>query len=495
MRPLLSTVLRAVLYSLAVLASLVSGLVIARKLSPSDYALYQTTMKRMTWYPTTILNAFGFWAYRYAAQGIPGTASTYLLIAIVHAAVGAAIAYVFTASLAAPLPTRLLASAAVAVFTVHVAARTLLDALRPVRYAAAVLTRRILYLALVLALLYTIGLNAATVLTAVLAATTAALAAELAWLKPWITRPAKRLAVEWLRGLHVPLASSAAAALAGVDAIIAYTLAGDMVVAAYFAATLPATIVAETVSTSVTHLQAYILGGGETAAAYAAARLAILLAAPLLAYMAAHPKHVIALVNPAYQWAAPALTILALTQVANLATSALGQAAAGAYRGRAPQVSRELLRLALPGIASNTAYLALVAAALAYTSTNQARAAAWAAAALATVLLRLALLAHVAPPTARKGLARSLLAPATAYTTLALATAHLAPPPPHPPKRFWDTLAVLLPPALQHLAVYTAAILALDPWARTIAKKTPQTLRKLAATLTQKTKPQHHTLL
>jgi len=481
MGALLITVLRGALYFLALLANIAASIVLVRRLPPQGYALYQTVSKRVSQLVAWMPGLYLLWAYRAAALGDPDAASAALAATVLPAAAGGALGFLVARDLGAPLGVSLLAAASTAAMILWAVPRSLLDASRPVRAAAAVLARRLVYSLLVVALVYLASLGLLGAFAASLAGTLAATMLGLLWLRErgLLRRPSRRslaLLASWARRSYATALGSIAAAVGSLDVGLAYPLAGSMVVAGFFAVTVFYTLSVEAVLSSLQYLHGYVLSTGRKEAAVEATRLALLVSSPIAVYTAVHPSHVVALFNPRYLWAAPAATAAAAAALLHVAAVGVQQLAAGAIR-EDEHAARRMARLQAAPLLAALLYLGALMASLLLAPNETWAAAAWGlclAARWALVLILVALLA-LGPVERRllaQGLSRGLL-----YVAAAAAAALLLPPRGAPQPRFWAEVRVLAPWWLAATLLYAALVLAADPWARSVASRALARLR------------------
>jgi len=476
-----TTLLRGLLYAAALAATVAASLLVARRLSPGDYALYQTVTKRLVAAAGYLVAAVGVWAYRAAARRAAEEVTGGLLLSLAVSAAAAAAGYLAAQGLGAPASTRLLAALAALLATAWAAVRITVNAAMPVYAAAATLARRLSYSLLVFATVYLMGLGVDGALASFAASQAAVLAytaARLArrGLLSSRLREAAAAAAGILRRLYASLIPQLGGLLASGDVAVAYALSTRLLVAGWFAATNMSSIVAELASTTLSNLHGYVLATGEAAPAVMAVRLTLAAAAPLLGLMAVLPEHLVYLVNPRYAWAAPALRVAAAA--APLLVSARGAQLVLEGLTRGPSEARRLARLyASTLLPSSLAYLAALALGLKAAAGRPAPGAvAWSLAAATQWAVLLALLLARAP----RGLGlRRLPAWAAGYMALGVAAAVAGSPLAGPPsRRFLGELVALARVAAASLPLYAALVLALDPWLRAVAARGLASLRR-----------------
>ena len=455
-------IVRGLLSLTALLVSALSSLILARKLTPIDYAAYQSLTKRASWIAGIPVLLMGDWVYRYAAQKIPGTWEAFRTLAIITAA------WSLVVGLASSLyvgiggvELALLASATLTLVVLYTLYRAVASALRPVRFATVVLAYRTLYAILVLLLVYALGYGLAGAFSSVSIASLAALLvyeAQLAGVRP-PGGNGSRVLREWLVGIRPQVIASAATLIASLDALVALKVAGSSVVAGFFAAGIVATLAREAAASGMGYISAALLSGA-TARFHAALEAAMLLVAPFIAVAAVYPNHIMSIINPGYSWASTAESVAAISAYITIYEAYTFNLASGIAKGTAREAAPVLEAIALRRLVINVGYIALLTAAL-YAAKSPGGAAllwtvllavssaarAWAFTALLPAELRREALKPLATVVA--GLAASLAA-ASAVKPLA----------PLPRRRFVEEVVAFTPHALLSLALaYTAMLL------------------------------------
>ncbi len=465
-RPVASTLARVVLYGGGVLASLISGLLIARYLDPHGYAFYRVACLRAPGYVAPLLGVVSWWAYRYAGMGERDAVSTAVAGVLVLALSSSIAAVLATYVTGFPDPLWPMLAAVygylAGVFSVVGAVS---NAVRPARAGLVTAVRRWFYTLLVAVSLLGLRAGVNGVLVSAAISFTAGIALYVLSLKPWITEGRVRLSLllEWFRGSWVPVVTGVATMVAGLDALALTLLWGGRDVAAFLAATLPAALLGEILGYSFSHLQAYVLGGGVYERVFAAARVGAVLLLPLLAYMLVWPEPIVSLVNPTYVYMSRALVYASLTTMVLAVSSPGWQLYLGMDRSRTLSVGRGLKLYTLTVTVNSLLYLALT---LTLPRLLGSLSDGWGLAMVARQALYAAAVAVFLDPSARRlymsyGLRLALYAAALA--TLA----YLLPAPVE--HRFTSQLLALVKPFTIYAAIAYALLLAMDSEARRVA--------------------------
>jgi hypothetical protein len=457
----------------ALLVTIASSLTIARKLSPADYAAYQTLTKRAVWIASLPTYLFADWIYRYAAQMVAGTWEALRLIALATFSWGALVGTASALTLGVRGAGFLSASAAlVGLLAVYNLYRVAFSAVRPVRIAVMQLFYRTLYALLVVVLVYLLRMGFGGAALAAIAASLAAVAAfehAARRARPPPGRPAVVVG-EWVRHLRPQVLLTLSGLLRGFDAFIVVWLSGSLAAAGFFAAGVASSMVRETLAWGMGYVSAAMLRGVEGGFARGFT-LSASLAAPALAFVIAYPEHVVGLVNPRYMWAAPTAAVLAVAAYLGVYEAYVANLVSGLARGRAVEATPLLERMRARMLAVDAAYVAALAAAMLLVGGGGAGGAAlaWAAILAAASAARSVALLGLLRGEAR-GEALRPLPPVTASLLLAVGVSLLFKPlEPPVEQRFFAELEAVTPFALLTLAASLAAVAA-APWNRSLLR-------------------------
>ncbi len=304
----------------------------------------------------------GDWVYRYNAQRIPGSweaGITISLVSVVYAFfAGLFIAYYLGAGTYAAL----VAGLAVSSFMAFIMMRLILNALRPVRYAFLNIIYRILYTSLIVLLVYYMGCGVIGAFWSIIVAGAAAAFLSYEWgrrAKPpsdhWVL-----VLKEWTRHSFVYIPSTIAHILASLDALVAYRFWGSVAVAAFFATLMIFSLIRESIVAGTSYVATYLLRGGREEKSLQGLVVLLALTIPLLIFIAAHPSHIIFLINPRYTWAQKVIVFHVAYTVVAIFEAYISSLASGSIRGRAIESSKRLLRLNSLVFITRIAYFMLI---------------------------------------------------------------------------------------------------------------------------------------
>lgn len=469
----------------ALAAGLLSSVVVARRLPPGDYGLWNAVTSGYVNYfvvPSTVVT---YWLHRYVARGydalrtgVAAAAALGLAASLAYAAVMRAV----SEDLGQPFAVVALGAPIVLAMYVYLALESALMAYRPERAAAAYVLQRCAQASLLLLLLKALGLGVGAALAAVAASFAAASALMAASERARLA--AGRLEAgyvrTWLSRGWLPAYASAAGMVHSLDVLVVLYATGSAEAVAYFFAADALAAVVGRAAAAVRPAGAKLLGGGRVEDVVPMARLALLLTAPAVAYLVAYGDPLLSLMNPLYTESRAVLWLLAASYALYPYAGFVSSLISGLERrdfeegGSAALLRTALFRLPTAQLAVNLAYLAALYAmasagagggplgpAVAWGLARLLRSAAQAAA--LTLLLGRVRGGAEAPY-------RAVCLSAAKYALMAAASAALARLllPPRVEERAADQVAALLPPAAVALSAYALLALAFDGYARAL---------------------------
>ncbi len=462
--------LRSILQLIAVTLSIVSGVILVRRLDPYSYALYQTIIKRVSSYIGGFIGSFGIWIYRYSVQNIKGTFKALSTLSIVTAIAGFLVSFFSALLLGTSFSIAILAGFAVAIFLSRIPLITSLDATRPVKFTLEAVIERLIFSILIIVLVYLLGLKVFGAFVSVIVTFSIGYGLAFYWLRDRIKSDIDRkLAVlkEWLRESHVPILGWISSLIHNLDVIVAYMFASSDVVAAFFATRLPSSIIQEIIGTGLRYLHGYVLSKKDFLSAINALRVLIFLSSPVLAYIMVYPKHLIYLLNPAYEWAYEAVRVIALASLLTIISSGVSQIVIGLVSEEGAAASNKLLRLTLISLGTSITYFAIVSLGLYIATIKEYEIFYWSIAMLISTLITFIVFSTLLSK--RVGvnvLLKSLMLPFIAYSTIGLVSALIFPPQTTPSKVFWNEALIVAKSGLPALAFYTIVVIIIDSFIR-----------------------------
>ncbi len=452
------------------LINIAAAFVLVRRLSPSDYAFYQTLTKRGTWIGSLIVLLLGGWIYRYNAQRIPGSWEASIVISLLS------ILYAFSSGLLVAYYLRvsmyiaLLSGLAVSAFIAYVMMRQVLNALRPVRYAFLAIIYRLLYTSLIVLLVYFIGYGVAGALWSIVAAGAVASFLGYTWGKR-AKPPASRwtgIVREWIRHSFVFLPSTIAQILASLDALIAYHFWGSRIVAAFFATLMIFSLIRESISAGASYVATYLLQGGEEEKSLQGLVALLALTIPLLVFVASYPTHILYLINPRYAWAKPVIAFHAIYTLIAMFETYIASIASGSIKGRARESAGKLLRLTSLALITRVTYFVLITVLAATITAGSSALIAWSVSLAAMSLLSIIGYIELTPSLSYTTFKRHIIL-LTIYTILSCLVARLVRLPP-PAQHFFAEAKILALPFIEYVVITYIIIVLVTPELRQMLK-------------------------
>ena len=401
----------------SLLAGIAASLILARRLSPSDYAVYQYATRKLVPYANIAIIPFAYWAYRYIARSVRGAGTTFLIITSMLEFIALLAAILVLTPLTGNILLALALAACITLLSINIGLITVTPA-RDARIASISLALRAsIYSSLVILEWYARILNLATVSAACIVAS---LASDLVMaLSIYDGTVCKRCARDWLYSIWVPLISVAASLIWNLDATIAIIAGFKNALAAFFATSILVRLAADLTQFSLRRIEAYTLEVGEYRTPLDTMRLAYTITAFAVGYALAQPVQLAAIAGREYTLYAPALPLIALSILVGHASTTISALVKGVDKSMADRPGRLLKLDAMVDVASATFYLAVFTSLIMIAKNNLEAAIAWGAAAsiasLAKLTARLALL----PPGLRRETLERFIAPVAAYTILA----------------------------------------------------------------------------
>jgi len=456
---------------LALLINIAAAFVLVRRLGVSDYAFYQTLTKRGTWLGSFTVILIGDWVYRYNAQRVPGSWEAGVIATLLSSVYAFSIGILLALYLGSSTPLALLSGVAVALLIAYAMTRRMLNALRPVRFAALPIIYRLIYTGLVVLLVYFTSYGVMGALWSIVVAGTVAVALALFWTRSARPSPNNPLHIvkEWVKHsyVYVPLAISSL--LMSLDALIVYHFQGDRVVAAFFATFMIFSLILESISTGIGYITTYLLQGGEEERTHHGLVILLALITPLLVFIAAYPTHIMYLVNPRYLWASRVLVFHTILAITSLFETYIGSIASGTIRGLASETATKLAKLAFISLISKLTYFIEILLLLQIISDNVHALIAWSLSLTSASLIAILGYLYITPSLHPRILKRHITYLAI-YIMISIFVAHLVSIPP-PSPQFFTEIKIVLPPFIGYALITYSIIIFITPEIRRIIRQ------------------------
>jgi hypothetical protein len=451
---------------IALLISTIASFVLVRRLSPNDYAIYQTITKRAVFFGSILLTLMGDWAYRYNAQKIPGSLEAGIALSLLSALFSALAGFIVAAYLGVGGYLLLIAAATVAMMNMYNAIRILMNALRPVRYAALILVYRTVYTVMIISLVYLVHGGLLGALFGALFASTISAFSGYAWIREARPLPNswRKVLGEWLRHSYVYVPSVITVILASLDAMIADRVWGKEVVAAFFATLIVFSLLREAVMQGFSYVTTYLLRGGNVENTLGAMRFSLFAITPLLIFALAHPDHAIFLINPHYSWATSAIRYQAIATLIALYEAFLGPLVRGLIKGDARLARDKVFKISLFVLFSQIIYIVLIAITLIKAPNQSFAVNGWILASVIGSFVKIISFLIYFKPLRKEDVAFITL-PAISYASVSYVVSIFISTP-NPSQRFFVELIIISKPFFIYALIVYVLCMIVDPYIR-----------------------------
>ncbi len=468
---LTSTIIVRVIGNLvALLINVAAAFILVRKLSPSDYAFYQTLTKRGVWIGSLLLLLLGEWVYRYNAQRIPGSWEASIVASIISAFYAFFAGIIVAQYLRASISIAFLSGLALSSFAAFAMLRMALNALRPLRFTLLNIVYRLFYTTFVVFFVYFIGYGVIGALWSMIIAGIVASFLCYAWgkrAKP-PTSSLSLLLREWIRHSFVYVPTALARILASLDALIAYHFWGSQAVAAFFATFMVFSLIRESIAVGTNYVAAYLLQGGKEEKSLQGLVALLALIVPLLVFMASHPFHIVYLINPRYAWARSVIAFHALYTVTAMFEAYFASIASGSIKGRAEETAIKLLKLTSLFFFTRIAYFLLITVLALTLGKGPSRLIAWSMSLTIVSLLSIIGYVKLTPSLSYSMFKRHAIL-TIIYTVLSYLVARLVRLP-LPSQRFFLEVKILALPFIEYVIITYIIIVLITPELRQMLK-------------------------
>ncbi|MGC9111992.1 hypothetical protein [Acidilobus sp.] len=469
---------RIVLYGAALVLNIAVSILLARRLSDVDYAVYQYATKRIITYATIPIGLFGVWMYRYLVTRRRGSFTAGLALSLLSGLMGIVLGFALEyVEAKVGLLVAMAAGVTVMLQSIMGGITTMMDAVRPLRLGLLLLIYRLLYSLLIILALYVEVPSLLHVFIATSISISIATALGFRWLYEALGRkaiePPWSTLNEWARTSRPLIIAYVTGFVASLDATIAYPLAGPNVVAAFFIAAAIATLVRESSNTGLRYLHTYVLTTSDVAGGLRSTFLVAMLAAPLLIYAAVHPLYIIYVFNYKYSWASMALTIFMITAIIEIVNGGLSNVVMGSISEVGEESLPKFERLNIMASVPSLIYVVMLAAALAVLKGEAVAVliTAWSLVYMARFMISVTIYYSKFVSGYGKSVIRSYAGKLLAYAALAVLLSLLFKPLEPPSKGLLRSIYVLAEMGIPYLAAYYGIIVLIDKGLRATAAR------------------------
>ncbi|MFP3227723.1 MAG: hypothetical protein RXQ71_02890 [Caldisphaera sp.] len=357
---------RTIIYFISILINLIATIVLARKLIPTDYAIYQLATKRIISYATIPLSLFSLWIYRYIVEKQSGAYISSVVFAFIQWTFTLIIGIIFLIFYSkVSLLTLIVAALSISFQSFYYVIRTAIDAARPVRLSLLELLYRTLYSSLIFIALYLISNSLLLAFLSTLVSFIISSIIGLYWIRDRISKDnaknIKNTLKEWTLGSHATALGVGFGLIPSLDAMIAYPLVGSLIVAAFFVSSSVSTLLRDSTNVGLRYLHSYVLRTGDFKTAIRNLEISLTLVLPLLIYGIMYPKYVIYIYNPIYSWASIAVSFFLITAIIEIVNNGISQIASGSIRESGIKAAKGFAKMNLLGVLPSIIYIAMLA--------------------------------------------------------------------------------------------------------------------------------------
>ncbi len=359
-------VLRLVFFTISALMTVITGLIIVRKLGVEDYAIYQSVNKRLVPILSGILGLIDLWLYREAARKVRTIFAAGTYASLVIGLIGFVIGGVFVYSLTSNVMLASLAGSTLLAFSLWLAYTRMLDATRPVKVSLQKVITRLVYLVLVILLVYLYRMGVFGAFISLFMGYLLGAILSVVWILKVIKpkredflKPTLRLLYGYNR-YKIGLLSAIRRIVANADVLIVLKAAGSLVVSTFFALRVLAGMVMDVIPATLSYLHMAGLKGTSTRDLLFTIRIILAIIIGPLVYASIYHLHVAYLLNPQYAWASAVIVIFSIDAFFRVVLIALENLYFGIVRERGIEESEELYSYHLRVVSVVVVYLLII---------------------------------------------------------------------------------------------------------------------------------------
>ncbi len=401
----------------ALVAGIAASLILARRLAPLDYAVYQYAVRKLLTYVNIATVPFAYWAYRYLARRIEGAGIAFLAITLLLELVSLAALTLLLEPMVGSTGAAAVLGFCTILLSINVGLSTVVPARDAKRVSVSLMLRSIIYSGLIVVEWYTRTLNLTTVAAACIIANLTAdiLMAQVIYDGRLCTRCIR----EWLRAAWLPLIGVLASIIRNLDATILVLLGLTNAIAAFYATSILVRLTADLAITSLQRVEAYMLEAREYTTPLAASRMVYTLLAFATGYAIAQPVQVAAITGPRYATYAPALPLIAISMLIGHLATIVSTIVKGYDKSLADKPGMLLKQNSVANLVSAIVYIALFSLTIPYMHSTLDALTVWAITATIAAALLLTLRLRLLPASTRRSVLTQLIVPTLGYTALA----------------------------------------------------------------------------
>ncbi len=469
--------LRTFFFLLGAILTIVSGIIIVRKLAVDEYAVYQIVNKRLALIAMGVIQIVDLWIFRDVARRFKGSLLASLKVGLLVGTVLSVVSGIYIYDVSRDIIVSLMSATVILTYIMWLISLNILDAARPVMVSVQRLLTRLTYVSLVILLVYLLAKGLMGSLTALITGYAVGVVLTYFWTKKRIEFRLEEVAsvsIRELLGLErikAGIYRGLMMVFLSLDAVLVLKLLGSLVVSAFFVLRLITSILSESVNISLKYLQYAGLKGDRAKNLLFLLRMELAIVAGPLVFIAYYNEHTIYVLNPSYKWIAPLIVFVSIESVVRLLTNGVMNILLGEIRSRDVEEAHYIEKYFRIRFWLTIIYIMYVAV-LAYASmqglllnTDYSFIKLWILGSLVAWIGHL--VSYVTVKEFRERLPARLLSsnvigPLLLYIVIGIILVQFIGPRSAPSPYFWEEISILLKPAILYYVLYLAIIVVLD---------------------------------
>lgn len=469
--------LRTFFFLLGAILTIVSGIVIVRKLTVDEYAIYQIVNKRLALMAMGVIQIIDLWIFRDVARLFKGSLLASLKIGLLVGTTLSVVSGIYIYDISRDIIVSLMSATAILTYTMWLISLNILDATRPVMVSIQRLLTRLTYVSLVILLVYLLAKGLIGSLTALITGYAVGVVLTYLWTKKRIEFKLEEVTSVSIRELlnleriKAGIYRGLMMIFGSLDAVIVIKFLGSLVVSAFFVLRLIMSILSESVNISLRYLQYAGLKGNRAKNLLFLLRMELAIVAGPLVFIAYYNDHTIYVLNPSYIWISPLIVLVSVESVVRLLTNGVMNILLGEIKSRDVEEAYYIQRYFRIRFWLTIMYIIyVVVLAYAYTKgllldTDYSFIELWILGSLVTWIGHL--VSYMTVEEFRKRLPLRLLSSNVLgylllYVVAAIVIVQFIGPGSAPSPYFWEEVSILLKPAIIYYTIYLAIIVVLD---------------------------------
>ncbi|MEB3760043.1 MAG: hypothetical protein GSR81_04255 [Desulfurococcales archaeon] len=484
-------VIRLLFFFLSAIITVISGMILVRKLSLAEYAVYQVINKRFTLITLGIINVIDIWIFRDVARLYKKSLFASIKIGFLSGILLAILTYLYVNTINGDSIVGILSAFAIFIYSLWLVALNVLEATRPVIVSIHRFVTRSIYVISIILLVYILKEGIFGALSSLLMGYFIGVILAYYWIKKRVDIRLSEVHSTNIRDLldknriTTGIFRGLIYILSGLDVIVVLNFIGNIVVSAFFVLKLIHGIILEAFNSSFRYLQYAGLKGESASNLISLLKLVLAIVIGPLAFMSIYSTHVVYLLNPQYEWIAPLIWLISIQVTMDLLSSGLSNILMGEIRERGSSEALSLKMYFRARFIVTLSYLCYVIVLVGLDKSNLIAIDRYTFMILWLLGLLLSsfgnFISYYAVKWFRsimplKTIARNILSYIAMYSVVGLLLSFVIGPRSSPSVFFWEELSILISPALIFYIFYLLLIIFFDKDVRNIILGIAKTL-------------------